>query len=183
MLDIVNQSYYLKMENLDISSSFISNDKLDKLYNQVDIDKSAAPEYVGIGHPLDYAHQSSNQISTIKTDNNVKVYGSAQNYYQSEKIKVLGGPEYAEQVRVSKAPFRDSWVPHEAYTGKKDTWAEQKTDVAFKANWLKFNQNMDLANELLRTGDRPIVARANDEWSETNSKMLTVIREDLRRRR
>lgn len=168
------------MKTLDISSLFITEKKLNEFYDQIDIDKEANPEKIKIGSCLDYAYQSPRLITTTR-HNKVLIFDSAQNYYQSEKAMIFVGSEFAELIRLSKQPFSDNWVAEcEEYRKNIDEWDEYKYDVAFKANWLKFNQNQDLAKELLRTGNRPLIVRENDRWSNVNAKILTVIREDLR---
>uniref|UniRef100_T1L1V9 NADAR domain-containing protein n=1 Tax=Tetranychus urticae TaxID=32264 RepID=T1L1V9_TETUR len=157
------------------SSSRVTADSLHQYYKTLDIDHDAKIKYIDAGHPLDYAYRSPNQITTDKT------YDSAQNYYKSLRAGVLSGPEWAEMVRVSKNPTIDGFVPDDDYRNNIDKWEKHATDVAYKANWLKFTQNEDLAHELLRTGNRPIVAREETEWSHTNSEMLMVIRDQLRK--
>uniref|UniRef100_T1L1V7 NADAR domain-containing protein n=1 Tax=Tetranychus urticae TaxID=32264 RepID=T1L1V7_TETUR len=153
----------------------MTRDALHQNYKKVDIDNEAKVKYIDAGHPLDYAYQSPNQITTDKS------YGSAQNYYKSERAGVLSGPEWAEMARVSKNPTIDGFVPDEDFRNNISKWNDHKVDVAYKSNLLKFEQNKDLAQELLSTGNRPIVARQGTEWSETNSEMLMVIRDQLRK--
>lgn len=157
-----------------MSSFFVTEDALHQAYKKLDIDNGAKIKYITAGHPLDYAYQSPNQIVTDKA------YGSAQNYYKSKRAGVLSGPEWAEMVRVSKNPTIDGYVPDEDYKNNIGEWEKYKTGVAFKSNWLKFTQNKELAQELLRTGNRRILARDGTDWSDTNSEMLMVIREQLR---
>uniref|UniRef100_T1JXY1 NADAR domain-containing protein n=1 Tax=Tetranychus urticae TaxID=32264 RepID=T1JXY1_TETUR len=175
------------MASLDISSLFFTRDLLNIYYEQLDIDHNARKKIIKFADPLDYAYQSPNQITTIKTEDDsfdqcVLTYKSAQNYYQSEKVRILRGPEEAEKVRLSDEPFQDGFVPIEEYNMKRDKWRAYKYDVAFKCNWLKFTQNKELARALLDTGRSRIVSRRRAEWSRTNSKFLMIIREDLRRR-
>uniref|UniRef100_T1L1V4 NADAR domain-containing protein n=1 Tax=Tetranychus urticae TaxID=32264 RepID=T1L1V4_TETUR len=163
------------MSNPGKSSFSKTRNSLHQNYKTLDIDHNAEAEYIDAGHPLDYAYQSPNQISTDKA------YGSAQNYYKSEKAAVLSGPEWAEAARVSRNPTRDGFVPDEDFRNNISKWNDHKVDVAYKANALKFTQNEALAQELLSTGNRPIVARQGTQWSETNSKILMDIRDQLRK--
>uniref|UniRef100_T1L1P1 NADAR domain-containing protein n=1 Tax=Tetranychus urticae TaxID=32264 RepID=T1L1P1_TETUR len=182
------------MAGLDISSLFFTEDLLNHLYGELDINTNAPSVQANRG-PFAYGCRSPNQITTIVMEGNkhrVLTYNSAQHYYQSERARMMCAPELADKVRRSDQPVTDGWVPDEDYEKHVNEWDRCKVDVAFKANWLKFNQNKDLAYELLLTGNRPMVHEdsylggvcwgKSISWPEINRKMLMIIREDLRRR-
>lgn len=177
------------MNSLDLSTVFIDAGLLNELYNELDI-KAGSMFDVRNGHFLDFDYRTSNQITMIQVENNqhkIVSYASAQNYYKSAKALVMSGPELADKVRRSIEPETDSWVTDEQYKAQAAVWEKMKIDVAFKANWLKYRQNKDLAHELLLTGNRQIVVSENLErkkkpdWRLITAKILMVIREDLTR--
>uniref|UniRef100_T1L1V1 NADAR domain-containing protein n=1 Tax=Tetranychus urticae TaxID=32264 RepID=T1L1V1_TETUR len=133
------------------------------------------------GHPLDYAYSFAGQIIVNKTGEGQGLpCNSAQSYYQSEKSLLMNNPRLAETVRVADNPLRAGFVPEEDFD---DNWYNlYKIDTAFRANWLKFTQNDDLAEQLLSTGNSRIVSRNNCSWGEITGKILMVIREILRRK-
>lgn len=78
-------------------------------------------------------------------------YSSAQNYYKSAKAKLMK-PEIAERVRLSiNLTAECNIITPDEYRVKEIVWGETKIDSAFKANWLKFTQNKDYAEKLMRT--------------------------------
>lgn len=61
-------------------------------------------------------------------------------------------------------------------------WEEIKVGIMFRANLCKFSQNQDLGKLLTNTGDTPIIfTRSTPFWNENNAKILTEVREILRR--
>ncbi|XP_053210481.1 uncharacterized protein LOC128394215 [Panonychus citri] len=106
------------------------------------------------------------------------VYRSATNLNAAIKVYLAGQLHLIDVVRASTRPVKDALVPFEVDLAP---WDRIKVDVAFKVNRLKLIQNQDIAHDLLQTGNRKLVYESPTRWDIINSKILMIIRENLRR--
>ena len=74
------------------------------------------------------------------------------------------------------------WTIGRNARGVRTDWDEVRVDVMYRANYEKFFQCPSLLAELLATGTGAFSLHAtSDFWAVWNAKILTVVREQLRR--
>jgi ribA/ribD-fused uncharacterized protein len=108
-------------------------------------------------------------LSTFEMDgfkeNNLH-YNSVEHYFQSKKFEVTN-PEAAKEIRESENS-QEANVAGRTHKKMRPDWDSIKYEVMYNANYLKFSQNANLKEKLLRTGDVRIAQLSDQEfyWSE-----------------
>lgn len=111
---------------------------------------------------------------------NNKMYTSAEQCYQAQKFK--------DEAYIEKIRNETDMALIYAYGNTKgienlrvDNWDNIKSECMYLANYAKFSQNAYLKNILLSTEGK-IYFYGNKYWRSENAKILTRIRDELRKK-
>ena len=99
------------------------------------------------------------------------VYKSVEHYYQSKKVV----DEKIQQIIRETERGYDAWTLGRMYPLRKG-WEDVKVKVMLQAYKLKFDQNKDLKQMLVKTDDKIEFPFAEAFWSDMLGKILMIIR-------
>jgi N-glycosidase YbiA len=111
---------------------------------------------------------------------------TTEHYYQASKFS---DESIKEIIRRSETPLEALKLGRKSYPSFRRNWNAICLEVMYSANYAKFNQNSELKEYLLRTGNRELIEDSTDEfWGAGKSrnganqlgKVLMKLRESLR---
>lgn len=88
---------------------------------------------------------------------NHREYCCAEQYMMAEKARMFGDSEIENKIMQSKSPGEIKALGRKVSNFHEEKWLKQRYVIVKQANLLKFNQNMDLKEFLLKTGNKIIV--------------------------
>lgn len=119
-----------------------------------------------------------------------KTWPTTEHYFMAMKTT---DPEKQEAIRKATSPREAKRLGsrHAKFITLRQGWDGMKFDVMYRANLAKFQQNPDLAEMLLATGDAPIHEDCADPWwgggpnfphgRDWLGKVLMKVRDELRK--
>lgn len=84
-------------------------------------------------------------------------YCCAEQYMMAKKAKIFGDYQTEKAIMVSRNPKVIKALGRTVRGFNQKTWDENKRNIVFNGNWLKFSQNKNLMDFLLSTGEKVIV--------------------------
>lgn len=115
-------------------------------------------------------------------------YKTSEHYFQSKKFDDIA---VVNKIINAATPKEASNIGRDRLNKKRDNWRDIKKDIMFEAVLYKFEQNEDIKQKLLSTGDEEIIEETVKEnyWGigpnydgENNyGKILCKVRDYLRR--
>jgi len=94
-------------------------------------------------------------LSDFKDENHH--YSSAEQYMMAGKAKLFNDEEVFEQILHIKSPKEVKTLGRKIRNFNEQKWLENRYEIVKQGNILKFNQNPDLKEYLLSTGNKVIV--------------------------
>lgn len=88
---------------------------------------------------------------------NGNVYCCAEQYMMAKKANIFGDYQTEKAIMVSRNPKVIKALGRTVRGFNQKTWDENKRNIVFNGNWLKFSQNKNLMDFLLSTGEKVIV--------------------------
>ena len=90
-------------------------------------------------------------------DGDEYTFPSAEHYMMWRKALLFGDDEIAEKIYKTKSPKSVKALGRKVGNFDEETWMENNFDIVVQGNLLKFQQNPDLLDQLLQTGDKILV--------------------------
>ena len=84
-------------------------------------------------------------------------YNCCEQYMMHQKALTFGDTETAELVMKTESPRDQKALGRQVKNFDKAKWDSVCVGIVYKGNYAKFSQNVDLADELLATGNKIIV--------------------------
>jgi len=85
------------------------------------------------------------------------VYNCCEQYMMSEKARLFGDRDAMSRILKVEDPALQKKIGRSVNNFDKKKWEENAKQIVFTGNYAKFNQNDDLKEQLLMTGDKIIV--------------------------
>lgn len=112
-----------------------------------------------------------------------KWWMTSEHYFQAKKFH---GTEYEETIRLLDSPMKAAKMGRNRDLPLRDDWEEVKDNIMRKAVFAKFSQNIDLKEQLLKTGTEIIIEKTSNDYywgcgtKGTGKNMLGIILMDTR---
>lgn len=88
---------------------------------------------------------------------NGNMYSCAEQYMMAKKAVLFGDYQTEKAIMESRNPKEIKSLGRTVRGFNQKTWGENKRNIVFNGNWLKFSQNKNLMDFLLSTRDKVIV--------------------------
>ncbi len=151
----------LNGEKLFINSTLYTTDTLHRL------PECLQPDKIGIREEQDYLFFYSgacflSNFAPAKFKTNGQIFSCSEQYIQKQKCSLGEAPEKAKQVMDTSDPARMKAVANHRNLPKlsRNRWEGECGDIGLEAVMLKFGQNPELRDMLLRTGDKQLIEAA-----------------------
>ena len=97
----------------------------------------------------------------------------------AEKARLFGDEDAVRRILISKSPGEAKSLGRNVIGFKQSVWEEHRSKIVVKGNYLKFNQNEDLASYLARTKNRVLVEASpvDSIWGiglDSESELATI---------
>lgn len=84
-------------------------------------------------------------------------YKTAEHYMMAEKAKLFDDDKTFTKILNANKPIEVKKLGRKIQNFKEDTWLENRFEIVRKANFLKFEQNIELKEFLLKTDNKVLV--------------------------
>jgi ribA/ribD-fused uncharacterized protein len=85
------------------------------------------------------------------------LYSTAEHFMMAEKAKLFSDNNALTKIIKAKEPGKAKRIGREIKNFNEETWLRNRFEIVINANLLKFEQNLELKEFLLKTGDRVLV--------------------------
>jgi hypothetical protein len=86
-----------------------------------------------------------------------KTFNNTEQMFMYHKAMFFEDFETAEEILRTPVPYEAKALGRKVKDYNDDYWSKVRFDVMYEVNFLKYNQNEDLKNKLLATGDKILV--------------------------
>ncbi|WP_306643932.1 NADAR family protein [Sanyastnella coralliicola] len=143
---------YLKAEKYDSYSLLLRKDQLESHCEALIRDMQVIY--------FDLTPESDHWLSSYSRNGftfNDLYYPTVEHFFQSQKFT---DPVHAERIRLASSSKVATELGNDMKHKTKNNWDEMKDDIMFLGVKLKFNQNPEMLNALIQTGETLIIANS-----------------------
>ena len=103
-----------------------------------------------------WEHQFGQWTKRDIQDVDGQVYNCCEQYMMAKKAELFNDFKTRDRIMATQSPKEQQALGREVTPFEASTWDKHKFGVVWFANYLKFSQHPDLADRLIKTGDRTL---------------------------